>query len=190
MLLLTQLFKLLSIPVVITASACQTFAQIPTSSSLPSQSQPSIQSSKMSNAVNFEVFNVGSSPLAEGFQPAPNVFVFRQKQAWSQFWQSSSILDMNLQKRPAPAVNFADKMVIALTSGSKPTGGYSIRIDRIEQVPSSQGNRWLIHYTETVPEKNCIVTQQPTTPTVFILTEKSNASVVLRGQKQTSDCSK
>lgn len=97
---------------------------------------------------------------------------------------------MNLQKRPAPDVNFDRQMVIALTPGSRPTGGFSVRIDRIEPVQNQQGNQWVIHYSEIIPAQNCLLTQQPTTPVVFVLTEKSNVTVELKGQKITSTCSK
>ena len=147
------------------------------------------QAPTMSKSIKFEVLNVGSSPLEESFKPKPTALVFRHKQAWTKFWASSSFLDMNLQKRPAPELNFDKQMVIALTPGSRPNGGFSVRIERIEQVLNPQGNQWVIHYTEIIPEPNCLVTQQPITPSVFILTQKSDAAIELKGQKITSPCS-
>jgi hypothetical protein len=144
----------------------------------------------MNNSIKFENFDVGYSPLAEGFQPAPKALVFRDKHAWARFWASSSFVDVNLQKLPAPDVNFARYMVIAFTPGSRPTGGFSVSIDDIAQVKSSQENRWIIYYTEIVPGQNCLVTQQPTTPAVFVLTEQSDASIDFEGRKITSSCYK
>ena len=148
------------------------------------------QAPTMSKSVKFEILNVGHSPLEESFKPEPKAIVFRHKQAWTKFWASSSFLDMNLQKRPAPDMNFDKQMVIALTPGSKPTGGFSVRIERIEQVLNPQGNLWVIHYTEMIPGSNCLVTQQPITPAVFVLTQKSDAAIELKGQKITFSCSR
>lgn len=185
-----EIFKLVSLGAVITASGCYSQALSSPSRSLPSQSRPSLQAPTMNKSVKFESLDVGHSPLEEGFQPEPKAIVFRNQQEWAKFWASSSFLDMNLQKRPAPAVNFDKQMVIALTSGSRPTGGFSVRVDRIAPVQNQLGNRWVIHYSEIIPDKNCLLTQQPTTPAVFVLTEKSNVTVELRGQKITSTCSK
>ena len=80
-------------------------------------------------------------------------------------------------------------MVIALTPGSRPTGGYGVRVDHITQGRNSQQNQWIVHYTEIVPGSSCLITQQPTTPAVFVLTEKSDAAIELEGQKITSPCS-
>jgi hypothetical protein len=60
----------------------------------------------------------------------------------------------------------------------------------IEPVQNGQGNQWVIHYSEIIPDNNCLLTQQPTTPAVFVLTEKSNVTVELKGEKITSTCSK
>ncbi|WNN90005.1 protease complex subunit PrcB family protein [Gloeocapsopsis dulcis] len=143
----------------------------------------------MDNSIDFELIDVGYNPLTAGFEPEPKIIVFRNQQEWKNFWSSFSFLDVNLneQKFPVPAVNFEQKMVIGLTSGSRSTGGYSVQIDRIEQVqtPTPQ---WLIHYTEIIPGENCIVTQQPTTPTVFILTKNTSAGIQLSKQKLTSRC--
>ena len=58
-------------------------------SSLPPPSQSS-QVFQMNNTIKFEIFDVGYSPLEEGFSLEPQVLVFRDEQAWSHFWQSSS----------------------------------------------------------------------------------------------------
>lgn len=170
------------------------------SSCLFSQSSPShllssrpIHATKfntMNNFIDFKPIEIGYNPLTAGFQPEPKIVIFRNQQEWDKFWSGFSFLDINLneQQFSVPPVNFEKNMVIGFTIGSRPTGGYSIRVERIEQLenPTPQ---WLLHYTEVIPGKNCIVTQQPTIPSIFILTENSQATIELEAQKITSSCS-
>jgi hypothetical protein len=155
-------------------------------------SQPStLQISHMNNSIDFELIDVGYNPLVAGFEPEPKIVIFRNQQEWNNFWRKFSFLDVNLneQKLPVPSVDFEQKMVIGLTIGSRPTGGYSIQIDCIEQLTDSETPQWLIHYTEITPSENCPVTQQPITPNVFILTQNSNAAINLNAKNITSSCS-
>ncbi|MDJ0696987.1 MAG: protease complex subunit PrcB family protein [Mastigocoleus sp. MO_188.B34] len=148
------------------------------------------QGGNVSNLIKFKVINFGYSPLEENFEPDPKVLVFRDKKTWSKFWNTISILDLNLQKPPVPKFNFEEKMIIGLTSGSKTTGGYKIRINKIESFQEKQGRRWIIHYTEIRPDESCILTQKPTTPNIFISTDKSDIySIDLQGKKMIYSCS-
>lgn len=165
-------------------------AQCSISNAIPAKNKPtSNKTPKMNDSVKFEIFNVGYSPLEQGFQPKAKLLVFRDKQAWNNFWASSHLLDINLQKPSAPHVNFGKNLVIALTLGSRPNGGYQVRIERITQIESPQGKQWVVYYTEVIPSKKCLVTQQPTNPTVFVLTEKSNVPISFEGKKIQLNCS-
>ncbi len=138
----------------------------------------------MNSSIRFKVLNFGPTPLEEGYEPKPKIFVFQNQEEWTQFWQRSRRLDANLQKPASPKVDFTHRTVIGLTSGSHPTGGYRVRVDRIELNKRSEGDRWIVHYSEIAPGKSCSVTQEPSTPTVFISTPKSTLPIDLKGQKQ------
>lgn len=84
----------------IISGGCYLLPQSRTVSSLISR-QFSLQVPQMNNTIKFENFDVGFSPLEEGFQPEPKVLVFRNQQTWDKFWASSSFMDVNLQKLPA-----------------------------------------------------------------------------------------
>jgi hypothetical protein len=165
------------------------FVQFSASRLLSSQLILTPQTNNMDNSVDFELLDVDYNPLVAEFQPKPKVVVFRNQQEWDKFWSGFSFLDVNLneQQFPVPPVNFEQKMVIGLTIGSRPKGGYGIQIERIEklQAPTPQ---WLIHYTEVMPDENCTVTQQPTTPAIFILTINTKVDLQLSKQKLTSKC--
>ena len=78
--------------------------------------------------------------------------------------------------------------MIAFTSGSHPTGGFSIKIDQIEKLVTRQGEEWMVHYTEKGPGSDWFVTQQTTTPTIFVLTEPTNAKSKMQGKTITAPC--
>lgn len=180
----------MSLGLAIAMSSCQFLGQPSWFTELPVQFTSSLQASTMSNSVEFEVFKVGYTPLAGRFEPKPKAFIFPDNRAWTEFWQSSTRLNINGQPPAAPKVDFNRRMVIGLTSGSKPTGGFSVRINRIERVQPHQDSQWVIYYTERVPGPDCVLTQQPTTPATFVFTERADVTIELVGQKVTYNCSK
>ncbi|MBD1862442.1 MULTISPECIES: protease complex subunit PrcB family protein [Trichocoleus] len=157
---------------------------VPTSSTIDA----SAKLTTMKTSIPFQVLRVGSNPLSQSMTTQPKVLVFQNQQDWSKFWNRSSSLDLNLQKPTAPSVDFSRHQVIGLTSGSHSTGGFSIQIDRIEKVVMPQREEWVIHYTEKVPGADCFVTQQTTTPTVFLLTATSDAPIRMQGKTISESC--
>jgi hypothetical protein len=142
----------------------------------------------MSATIPFQTIDFGYTPLEEQFIPQPQVFIFTNHATWEQLWQSSKILDLNLQKPPAPQFDFERQTLIGLTSGSRSTGGYALRVDKIEVVTSAEGDSWILHYTELVPGRNCLVTQSPTTPTAFIAVEVPVLPIKLQGKTVSMEC--
>jgi hypothetical protein len=134
--------------------------------------------------IPFQTIDMGYSPLEGQFSPQPQVFIFTNHATWQQFWQSIKILDLNLQKPPAPQFDFERRALIGVTSGSRSTGGYALQVDKIEVV----GDSWVLHYTELVPGRNCLVTQSPTTPTAFIAVEVPVLPIKLQGKTVSRDC--
>lgn len=79
--------------------------------------------------------------------------VIRDADTWARFWSE-------LDRARPPAVDFTRDAVVAVTMGQQPTGGYGIRIDRVERT----GNDLVIHLTEIVPGPTCVTTQGLTQP--------------------------
>ena len=69
--------------------------------------------------------------------------------------------------------------------GSKPTGGYDIKITGVKERESSVE----ISVEESSPGKDCIVSQALTSPYHIIETEKTDKEVVFDTQKVVLDCS-
>ncbi|HEY9749196.1 MAG TPA: protease complex subunit PrcB family protein [Allocoleopsis sp.] len=159
-----------------------------TGNSANSAIDPAGKTPAMGTSIPFQVLRVGSSPLSQSMNPKPQVLVFQNQQDWAKFWSRSSSLDLNLQKRAAPTIDFSRQQVIGLSTGSQVTGGFSIQIDRIEQLATSQGEEWVIHYTEKAPGSDCLVTQSSTTPTIFVLTEPTHTRIRLQGKTVNYSC--
>jgi hypothetical protein len=172
---------------IVAVASCYSAAHSPSASTPSPQPVPSGKAIPM-KFISFKVLNFGPTPLEEGYEPKPRVFVFQDQESWTKFWQRTTRLDANLQKPAAPKVDFTHQTIIGLTSGSQRTGGYSVRVEGIELIQGEGGDRWLIHYSELTPDKSCLVTQEPSTPTVFVSIPKSPLPVELKGQRIPSSC--
>lgn len=153
--------------------------------SVPETPSPTAEDAiPMSSTVDFEVLDLGASPAMGPFVSDPKAMVFHNAQEWSQFWNQGS---GGANRQPPGEIDFETQMVIGLTPGSRPTGGYRIEVDRIEVV-DGQNQRWVVHYVEKAPDRSCFVTQQMTIPTAFIVTEPTEVPVDLQGKQQTYSC--
>ena len=179
----------MSDPVLPTTTAAQSVSALSNSALVkPSRFKNQPKTTMHTSDLHFTVIDFGHTPLHEGFTPQPRALVFQDQTAWASFWQSSDRLDINLQKPTAPVVDFANQTIIGVTAGSHRTGGYGIQIERIEKVQRAGGDRWLLHYIETVPADTCPVTQAPTTSVVFISIPKSTLAIDLQGNQVIEAC--
>jgi hypothetical protein len=79
--------------------------------------------------------------------------VIRDANAWAEFWSELGVGDR-------PAVDFSRDLVVAVSAGQRPTGGYEIAISRVSQ---SDG-QLTIEVLETAPGPNCTTTSALTQP--------------------------
>jgi hypothetical protein len=96
----------------------------------------------------------------------PKQVVIRDSDAWKSLWK-----EMQSQRTPAPAtpdVDFSREMVVGVFLGQKPTGGYSVRVTRIEQAPDVLK----VEFKETRPAPDSIVTQALTQPYHLVVVPK------------------
>ncbi|MBI2946699.1 MAG: protease complex subunit PrcB family protein [Verrucomicrobia bacterium] len=108
--------------------------------------------------------------LAQGNQSGIDVatnLVIKTRSAWEKHWKA---LQGKAEPRVlAPAVDFGKEMVVAVTMGRKPTGGYAIKIQRIESTPASLK----ILLEQRTPGPGALVTQAFTSPFHFVAVAKS-----------------
>ena len=89
--------------------------------------------------------------------------------------------------RPAlPAIDFRHSRVLVIAIGTRPSGGYSARLDSARVVHDTA----VINVGVVLPPKGCGVTTELTTPAVAIATPLTPAPyrIVLRERANTAQC--
>ena len=88
--------------------------------------------------------------------------VIRDQASWARLW---SEIHANLAPAPGlPAVDFAREMLIAVATGMRPSGGFSIEVTRV----ATRGDRLEIAVLERCPDADAIVTQALTRPVAVV----------------------
>lgn len=85
-------------------------------------------------------------------------FVIYAPDQWEEFWGRHT--SMQVTAPDAPEVDFSRKMAVAVFSGEKPTGGYSIEITRVD----CDEDEATIFFKEVSPEPGQPVTEALTQP--------------------------
>lgn len=99
--------------------------------------------------------------------------------AWNAAWPNSAG-----GTPAAPAVDFARDMVILVATGSRPTGGYSVRVDAVEPV----GTGAVVRYTVTAPGAGCMTTQAITSPIAVVRVPRVDGAVRFEGRRVAAPC--
>ncbi len=97
----------------------------------------------------------------------PEREVIADKKAWEQIWSRH-----NKSRKPTaalPEVDFEKEMVIAVTMGTKRTGGYAVEI--VEVRPADK--KLMIAVQQTSPQPRAMTIQALTTPFHFVAVPKS-----------------
>jgi protease stability complex PrcB-like protein len=79
--------------------------------------------------------------------------VIRDANGWVEFWSELGTGDR-------PDVDFTKAVVVAVAAGERPSGGYEIAVDRVDQADGEL----TVHVVETTPGPNCITSSSPTQP--------------------------
>ena len=97
----------------------------------------------------------------------PKQEVITDKKAWEQFWSHHNRLRPTT---PPPAVDFTKEMVIAVTLGTKRTGGYSVEIVRVTPLDK----KLKITAQQTSPPSGAMTIHALTAPFHFVAVPKSS----------------
>lgn len=104
--------------------------------------------------------------------------VIRDANAWAQFWS-----ELGVGERPS--VDFNHDVVVAVAAGQRPTGGYEIAIDRVNQ---SDG-QLTVEVVERTPGPNCMTTASLTQPVDVVVVPAADAkSLSFLERKEIRDC--
>ncbi|SIN30761.1 protease complex subunit PrcB family protein [Micromonospora cremea] len=110
------------------------------------------------------------------------LFVVRTQPEWEQRWQG--LMAMRGQPSAPPAVDWTTEMVIFYVLGTRPSGGYSVRIDEI----SKRDGRLTVRVEESRPGGSCSAADVLTNPFHAVATPASDASVEVDLDADTHRC--
>ena len=83
-----------------------------------------------------------------------------------------------------PAINFDKQEVIGIFAGEKPTGGYAIKVTKVEDSATER----TIHIALVVPGAKCVTTQSVTSPYTIISLPLSSLPLAHQDATSTSEC--
>jgi protease stability complex PrcB-like protein len=92
--------------------------------------------------------------------------VIRDAASWARLW--SEIHAGRIPAPALPAVDFEREMLIAVASGTRPTGGFSIQVTGV----TTRGDRLEIAVLERCPDADAIVTMALTQPVAVVRVAK------------------
>jgi hypothetical protein len=84
--------------------------------------------------------------------------VIRDANAFAQLWSELAVGDR-------PEVDFTRDVVVAVTAGEQPGGGYGIAVDRVRE----NNGELTVGVVETTPGPNCITAASPTQPADIVV---------------------
>ncbi len=97
--------------------------------------------------------------------PEAGGMVFRDAGSWQAFWNRyCMVVDGQGNKLEAPEVDFSTRMLVGVFSGEKPTGGYSIAIQRVLE----DSKKLVVEYKEKSPPPEAMVIMVVTYPCQII----------------------
>ena len=95
-------------------------------------------------------------------------FVFQTREELNKVWVADGGLEADM-----PAVDFDKETVVAVFSGQKNSGGYSIQIDRILSRKSGREETIIVLFRETAPAPGSMQTRALTFPGHAVVIQKS-----------------
>jgi hypothetical protein len=108
--------------------------------------------------------------------------VVRDRVAWRSLWRR---LNSRLSPRPAlPKVDFSRFMLVAVTYGQRPSGGYTVRVTGI----SDDGRRLRVRIVERAPGADCITPAVITAPYHVVRVRRSSKQLVFARTRTVYTC--
>lgn len=123
---------------------------------------------------------VAIAPLLRGYHSgiaSTGVIVARDKGQWEALWAQHA--SKEIPRPPAPEVDFERWMVVCVAMGTRPTGGWSVRIERVFE---ENGVLW-IDAKEAGPAPDALVPQVLTTPYDMVLAPQTSSRAELRSTR-------
>lgn len=100
----------------------------------------------------------------------PREVVVRTAAEWTKLWRQHA------GDRERPSVDFSKSTVIAVFLGSRPTGGYAVKVTAIEK----EGSDVILTYGEEKPARDAMLSQALTMPYHIVQTERHAGPVTFK----------
>ena len=102
---------------------------------------------------------------------------------WATVWAQ---LTQHVSPAPElPAVDFGANRLILVAMGTRPSGGYEIRVDSLVEFENGS----LVFVTSESPGSDCVTTQALTAPVDIVLVGRSEEPIVFRDGTAVHHCS-
>lgn len=113
--------------------------------------------------------------------PESGGMVFRDAESWQAFWNRyCMVVDGQGDKLAAPQIDFSSRMLIGVFSGEKPTGGYTVAIQRVLE----DTKKLVVEYQEKSPPKDAMVIMVVTYPCQIISVLRSDKAVEFKNMER------
>jgi hypothetical protein len=93
--------------------------------------------------------------------------VARNDSEWKALWQRHA------PGRPAPSVDFAKQIVVAVFLGSRPSGGYQVQINGVR----AEGDALVVQWSESRPGPGQVAAQVMTAPSHIVVVARHTGTV-------------
>jgi len=122
--------------------------------------------------------------------------VIRDRETWADVWKQINSGPMSFTlgpggekvpnlPPPAPQIDFSHNMLLVVTMGSEPTGGYEIVVDGVYE----HANQLEVVVRNVSPGRSCFTFQVEAQAVDIVELEKREGSVVFRDVDIVTDCS-
>lgn len=98
----------------------------------------------------------------------PRQAVARNDQQWGALWQQHAGLG-----KPAPAVDFSKRTVVAVFLGSRPSAGYRVEVSGTRQ----EGKTLVVTWREIPPARDSLLAQVLTSPAHLVSISKFDGEI-------------
>jgi hypothetical protein len=124
---------------------------------------------------------------ADGFAqysgiPDSQRVVIRDADAWRRYW--TVIHRPFIPPPPVPDVDFSREMILLAAMGSRPSGGFVIRIDSA----TTDSARLLVQVTKIVPGRGCAVPAVVTQPIDLVRLPLTPLPIAFAEREERTDC--
>jgi len=132
---------------------------------------------RFGRAVEFETIDV---PSYYSEEPIQGNLVINSQVEFDAMW--ARINQSVMPSPPPPQIDFDSKTVIGVFWGAKPTGGYSLQIDRITE----SNGELTVHVTKRNPDSVSVTTQMMTFPSHLVMLDKTPKNIDFDEREVTS----